>query len=88
MTQTRAITASGESAIKVWDAKDPEHPLIHTFENAHRLGAHHVVVDLDNGGNTAATTGFGQELIVWDLNEGKEKARLQPGGVLVPVHGG
>lgn len=65
----------------MWDAKDTEHPLIHTFENVHPLGAHHVAVDIDNGGNTAASTGFGQELIVWDLNEGKEKARLKPGGI-------
>lgn len=62
--------------------------MIHTFENAHRLGAHHIAVDLDNGGNTAASTGFGQELIVWDLNEGKEKAQLKPGGILFSVYRG
>ena len=55
--------------------------MIHSFENAHPLGAHHVAVDLDNGGNTAASSGFGQELIVWDFNEGKEKVRLKSGGM-------
>lgn len=80
ITSTRAITASGESAIKLWDTKSQDHPLIHTFTNAHPLGAHHVVVDVDNGGSTAASSGFGQELVVWDLTEGKEKARLGPSG--------
>ena len=82
ITSTRAITASGESSIKIWDTKTQDHPLIHTFANAHHLGAHHVVVDVDNGGTTAASSGFGQELVVWDLLEGKEKARLGPTGCL------
>lgn len=56
--------------------------MIHTFANAHRLGAHHVVVNADNGGTIAATSGFGQELVIWDLLEGKEKARLDPTGRL------
>jgi len=82
VTSTRAITASGDSSIKIWDTKTQDHPLIHTFTNAHRLGAHHVVVNADNGGTTAASSGFGQELVVWDLLEGKEKARLDPTGCL------
>jgi superkiller protein 8 len=52
--------------------------LIHTFADAHPLGAHHVTVDVDNGGTTAASSGFGQELVVWDLLEGKEKLRSSP----------
>jgi superkiller protein 8 len=80
VASTRAITASGESSIKIWDTKSQDHPLIHTFINAHSLGAHHVVVDVDNGGSTAASSGFGQELVVWDLTEGREKARLDPSG--------
>lgn len=80
VTPTRAITASGEPSLKVWDAKTADHPLIHTFADAHPLGAHHVVVDLDNGGTSAASSGFGQELVVWDLTEGREKVRLKPGG--------
>ena len=79
MTPTRVITASGESSLKVWDAKSPEHPLIHTFSDAHPLGVHHVVVDLDDGSTTAASSGFGQELVIWDLVEEKEKLRLQSG---------
>lgn len=39
-----------------------------------------MVVDVDNGGRTAASSGFGQELVVWDLTEGKEKARSDPLG--------
>lgn len=53
---------------------------MHTFANAHGLGAHHVVVDVDNGGCTAASSGFGQELAIWDLSEGKQKSRLDPSG--------
>jgi hypothetical protein len=78
VTSTRAITASGESSLKVWDTKSQEHPLVHTFTNAHPLGAHHVVVDVDSGGSTAASSGFGQELVTWDLLEGKQKAKLEP----------
>jgi WD40 repeat protein len=85
VTSTRAITASGDSSIKVWDAKSQGHPLIHTFVNAHHLGAHHVVVDVDAGGSMAASSGFGQELAVWDLLEGKEKARLDPAGYCFPI---
>ena len=78
MTTNRAITVSGESSVKLWDTKSPEHPLVHVFENAHCLGAHHVVVDVDNGGCTAASSGFGQEIATWDLLEGKPKSRLDP----------
>ena len=51
---------------------------MHTFEDAHSLGAHHVVVDVNNGGTTAASSGFGQEVVLWDLAKGKEKLRLDP----------
>ena len=78
VTTTRAITASGENSLKVWDTKSQDHPLVHTFSNAHPLGAHHLAVDVDNGGRIAASSGFGQELVVWDLAEGKEKVRLNP----------
>jgi hypothetical protein len=78
VTSTRAISASGEASLKVWDTKSQEHPLVHTFANAHPLGAHHVVVDVDNGGGTSASSGFGQELATWDLLEGKQKAKLDP----------
>lgn len=81
MTPSRAITASGEASLKVWDAKVGDHPIIHTIANAHPLGAHHVVVDLENGGTSAASSGFGQELVIWDLTEGKEKVRLKPEGI-------
>src|SRR5271170_782518 len=80
VTSTRAITASGDPSIKIWDTKSQDHPLVHTFANAHHRGAHHVVVDIDNGGTLAASSGFCQELVVWDLIEGREKARLNPSG--------
>ena len=78
VTATRALTISGESSLKFWDTKSQDHPLIHTFADAHPLGGHHVTVDVDNGGTTAASSGFGQELVVWDLMEGKEKLRSSP----------
>ena len=64
----------------MWDAKATDHPLVHTFANAHPLGAHHVVVDINNTGTSAASSGFGQELVLWDLEAGKEKIRLNPRG--------
>jgi hypothetical protein len=88
VASTRAITASGESSLKVWDAKAADHPLIHTFADAHPLGTHHVVVDIDNGGTSAASSGFGQELVTWDLTEGKEKVRLKSRGKFSAVYFG
>jgi WD40 repeat protein len=85
ITPTLAVTASGESALKLWDAKSQEHPLVYTFSNAHPLGAHHVVVDIENGGTTAASSGFGQELVIWDLIAAKEKVRLSPGNDILPT---
>ena len=77
-----AVTASGDSSIKVWDVKAQGHPLAHTFENAHRLGAHHVVVNIDNGPTVAASSGFGQELIAWDLENRKEIVRRTASGTV------
>jgi superkiller protein 8 len=71
---------SGDKTVKVWDAKAQDHPLLHTFQDAHRLGAHHVVVDINSGGTVAASSGFGQEVVLWDLAECKEKLRLNPKG--------
>jgi len=82
VTASRAVTASGDSSIKIWDVKAQEHPLAHTFENAHRLGAHHVVVNIENGATVAASSGFGQELVAWDLENGKEIVRRTASGTV------
>ncbi|KAF8473821.1 WD domain protein [Kalaharituber pfeilii] len=62
--------------IKVWDAKDPEHPNVHTFDGAHRLGIHHVAVNSYGDGSVAATVGFEGELKLWDLVAFKKTAQI------------
>ena len=85
VTPSRTVTASGDTSLNVWDAKAENHPLIHTFADAHPLGAHHVVVDITSGGRTAASSGFGQEVVLWDLAEGKEKLRINPQGRAISI---
>lgn len=68
------ISISGESAVKVWDAKEPEHPQIHKFDGAHRLGIHHVAVS--RNGNVAATAGYEGGLKLWDLEAMKKKFQI------------
>jgi len=77
---SRVITASGDPVIKIWDPKS-EHPLIHKLDDAHPLGVHHLAVDIDNGGTTIASAGFEHGLVMWDLQEGKERVRLKPEGI-------
>lgn len=84
VTSSQVVTASGDPSIKIWDTRSQEHPLIYTFAKAHPLGAHHVTVDVDNGGSTAASSGFGQEVVIWDLLQGKEKSRITPNGIHPP----
>lgn len=80
VTPSRVISASGDPVIKIWDAKS-EYPLIHELADAHRLGVHHLAVDIDNGGTTIASAGFEHELALWDLQEGKERVRVKPEGI-------
>lgn len=74
VTSKYVISASGESTLKIWDAKNPEHPLVHQFEGAHRLGIHHVAVS--RNGNVAATAGYEGGLKIWDLETMEKKAQL------------
>jgi hypothetical protein len=50
---------------------------VHKFSGAHPLGAHHVAVN-SSSGKTAATCGFGGEIILWDLVNLKEFGRIEP----------
>lgn len=76
-TSTHLISASGASGIRIHstintspDAENP-YPLVQTLEGAHKLGAHHVCVSGD--GKTAASTGFGGEVKIWELNEEEQQ---------------
>lgn len=60
--------------MKVWDAKDPEHPKVHQFDDAHRLGIHHVAVS--SNGNIAATAGYEGGLKLWDLEGMQKKGQI------------
>lgn len=58
--------------MKIWNAKDPEHPKVHQFNGAHRLGIHHV--DVSSNGFVAVTSGFEGGLKLWDLETLQKKA--------------
>lgn len=75
VTSKYVLSVSGESAVKVWDAKDPEHPKVHQFDGAHRLGIHHVAVC--SNGNTAATAGYEGGLKLWDLEGMQKKGQIE-----------
>ena len=74
MTQRHVLSISGESTVKIWDAKDSEHPKVHEFEAAHHLGIHHVAAS--KSGTTAATAGFEGGLKLWDMEELKQIVTL------------
>ncbi|KAK6007531.1 hypothetical protein QM012_004345 [Aureobasidium pullulans] len=71
-TSSQLITASGSSSLHVYstaptnDENDP-YPLVQTLRDAHKLGAHHIVVSAN--GKTAASAGFGGELKVWSIDD-------------------
>ncbi|KAG0123280.1 WD40-repeat-containing domain protein [Tuber indicum] len=60
-----AISAGGDSSIQVWSLHEPDHPLVHKFENAHPLGVHHLATNKD--GRFAASSGFDGAINIWDL---------------------
>lgn len=64
--------------MKLWDIASPDHPLVHSFTNVHPLGVHHVATSKD--GKVAASTGFGGETFLWDLQDLKQIGNL--GGIL------
>lgn len=74
VTSKYLISASGDSNLKLWDIASPDHPLVHSFTNAHSLGVHHVVTSKD--GKVAASAGFGGETSLWDLQEFKQIGNL------------
>ena len=74
MTPKYVLSVSGETSIKVWDAKSPEHPLVHEFKGAHGLGIHHIAVNRE--GSVAASVGFEGGLKIWDLNELKKLSSI------------
>lgn len=80
-TSSYVITVSGDSNVKLWDIGSPEHPLVHQFAGAHPLGAHHVAVN-NATGKIAASSGFGGEIVLWDLEklEKMHTIKAQKGG--------
>lgn len=74
VTSKYLLSASGDSNVKLWDIASPDHPLVHSFTNAHSLGVHHVATSKD--GKVAASAGFGGETSLWDLQEFKKIGNL------------
>lgn len=76
-TSNHLFAASGASGLRVYStanaSPDDEvpYPLVQTLDGAHKLGAHHVCVS--GNGATAASTGFGGEVKIWELSEGTQQ---------------
>lgn len=70
------ITVAGDSSVKLWELATPKHPLAHVFSGVHRLGAHHVASSNAAAEPLAATAGFAGEIIIWDLENLKERMRI------------
>jgi superkiller protein 8 len=89
VTSSYVITVASDSSVKLWDIGSPEHPLVHEFSGAHPLGAHHVVANTATG-TRAASSGFGGEIILWDLEKLEQQYRItgQPGMSLQRRGGG
>jgi len=68
ITPSFVITVAGDSSVKLWDLGSAEHNLVHQFSGAHPLGAHHVAVN-SSSGKIAASSGFGGEINLWDLEK-------------------
>lgn len=64
-TPTSLISASGSSSLRIHSTVDANFPLIHTIQDAHKLGCHHVATAKGGLGNVAASVGFGGEIKIW-----------------------
>ncbi|KAG5440372.1 hypothetical protein PCANB_001943 [Pneumocystis canis] len=76
VTSEFALTISGDSYLKVWDVTSQDHHLIHSFNASHKIGGHSVSISKSCNGFIAASSGFVGDIIIWDLDEFKEIARL------------
>ena len=63
------MSASGSSVLKIHSTADPDFPLQQTIEGAHKLGCHHVATS--KNGSKAASAGFGGEVKIWGIEDGK-----------------
>lgn len=81
VTTSYAITAAGDSSVKLWDLTVTGHMLAHEFKGAHPLGAHHVAAS--STARLAASAGFGGEINLWDLEEKSLKAKVE--GQITPL---
>ncbi|KAK9330533.1 WD40-repeat-containing domain protein [Lipomyces starkeyi] len=66
-TSEYAITSSGNSTLKLWDAASNDHELVLTIKTTHRLGIHHVCANKELG--LIAAVGFDGEISVWSLQD-------------------
>src|SRR5437763_7464544 len=75
VTSNYTITGSGSSSFKLHSTSEPEHPLLHTFKDAHKLGCHHVAAS--KSANLAVTVGFEGHVKLWDLEALELKYELR-----------
>ena len=64
-SSSQLLVASGGSAIKVYDTRQFDFPLVQTLADAHPLGCHHLAVDSE--GRAAASIGFGGGVKIWRM---------------------
>ncbi|KAJ8103001.1 WD40-repeat-containing domain protein [Lipomyces tetrasporus] len=67
-TPEYAITSSGNSILKLWNAVSNDHELVLTIKTTHKLGIHHVCANKESG--LVAAVGFDGEISVWSLQDG------------------
>jgi superkiller protein 8 len=65
------FSGSGASALKVHSTTNPEFPLVQTFEQAHKLGTHHLAAAAN--GLVVASAGFGGEVRIWRYDDQNEE---------------
>ncbi|KAF2117861.1 WD40-repeat-containing domain protein [Lophiotrema nucula] len=85
-TKTQLLSASGGSAIKIYNTTEADFPLAQELNGAHKLGIHHLVTSKD--GKRAASAGFGGEVKIWKADEewvweveGEISDKAKPGDV-------
>ena len=66
---TQLLSASGSSAINVFDTTQAEFPLVQTLDKAHSLGIHHLVTSREDKARRAASAGFEGKVKVWSQDE-------------------
>lgn len=73
-----AVTAGGDSAVRVWDLRSPDLVMLREMERKHSFGVHAVAcTPLGASRALAVTSGFNHECFIWDLDSMSFYATLE-----------